>query len=53
MDESRVEGLHYGHTEQGMASHSWTDPWYLDTLGDADASSNGVLMYWGIEGGFG
>lgn len=53
VDESKVEGLHYGYTERGMVSHSWTGTWYLDTLGDADASSNGVLMQWGIKGGFG
>lgn len=53
VDESKVEGLHYGYTERGMVSHSWTDTWYLDMLGDADASSNGIVMHWGIEGGFG
>lgn len=46
VDESRVEGLHYGYAERGMVSHSWTDTRYLDILGDAGASRNDVLMYW-------
>ena len=53
MDESKVEGLHYGYAERGMVSHSWTDTWYLDMLGDADASSSNILMHRGIDGGFG
>lgn len=53
VDESKVEGLHYGYTKWGMVSHSWTDTWYLDMLGDAGASTNGVLMHWGTEGGLG
>lgn len=40
-----VEGLHYGYSEWGMVFHSWTDTWYLYMLGDADASSSGVLMH--------
>lgn len=50
VDESKVEGLLYGYTERGMVSHSWPDTWYFDMLGDADASSNGVLMHQGDRG---
>lgn len=46
MDESKVEGIYYGYTVRGMGPHSWTDTWYLDMLGDADASSSSVLMHW-------
>lgn len=55
MDESKVEGLHYGYTEWGMVSHSWTDTWYLDMLGGCVplVRGTGVLKHWGIEGGFG
>ena len=52
MDESKVEGLHYGHTEWGMVPCSWTGMWDL-MLGDADASGISVLMHWVIKGGFG
>lgn len=49
VDERHLEWLHYGYMKWEMVSYSWTRVW---NLGDADASSSGVLML-GVEQDFG
>lgn len=49
VDERKLEGLHYGYMKWEVVSYSWTR---VRNLGDADASSSGILML-GVEGGLG
>lgn len=44
-----VEGLHRGYRDRGMVIYFWASIWYLDMLGEGDASTSGVLMQWGTQ----
>lgn len=52
VDESKVEGApswtqSAGVGGGGWSSTSWVSIWYLDMLGDVDASTSSVWMQWG------